>query len=49
MRGHRPRLQLSGHYLDLESTDEMPHGIDNDGNGDYETNRNPDYGANQTQ
>ena len=26
----------------LESADEMPHGIDNDGNGEYETDRNPD-------
>ena len=33
----------------LESADEMPHGIDNDGNGEYEADRNPDYGANETQ
>jgi len=26
----------------LELADEMPHGIDNDGNGEYDTNRNPD-------
>ena len=26
----------------LESADEMPHGIDNDGNGEYNTDRNPD-------
>ena len=33
----------------LESTDEMPHGIDNEGNGDYDTYRDPDQGANETQ
>jgi hypothetical protein len=27
----------------------MPYGIDNDGNGEYDTDRNPDQGANETQ
>jgi hypothetical protein len=26
----------------LESADQMPYGIDNDGNGEYDTDRNPD-------